>query len=77
MFKIGAVWKKEHEKKGTYFVGRVDCPMPIIINPGTSIWLFKNRSDHEKAPALDILISAPEERKQNGGKNVEESLEEF
>lgn len=75
MFKIGAVWKKEHETKGAYFVGRVDCPVPIIINPGTSIWLFKNRSDHEKAPALDILIS--EEKKQNGNKNVSGALEEF
>ena len=76
MIKIGAVWKKEHEKKGTYFIGRIDLPVPIILNPGMSILLFKNRSDHEKAPALDVMISEPQEKKETN-KNVESDLEEF
>lgn len=76
MIKIGAVWKYEKEETGTYFKGRIDLPVPILLNPGTSILLFKNRSDHEKAPALDVLIDEPQ-KKQNESKNVEADLEEF
>jgi len=76
MIKIGALWKYENEKQGTYFKGRIDLPIPIILNPGTAILLFKNRSDHEKAPALDILIAEPSKEKE-ANKNVEDDLEEF
>jgi len=75
MIKIGAVWKKENEKKGTFFIGKIDLPMPIILNPGMTIMLFKNRSDHEQAPALDVLISKPQEKQES--KNVEDDLTEF
>lgn len=75
MIKIGSVWRYENEKKGTYFSGRIDLPCPILLSPGTSILLFKNRSEHEKAPALDILIAEPQQKK--GNKDVSGDLEEF
>lgn len=75
MLKIGAVWKREKEDK-IYFTGKVDIPVPVILNPGVSILLFKNRSEHEKSPTFDVFI-AESGKKQNGNKNAEGDLEEF
>jgi len=57
MLKIGSVWRYEKEDETVYFKGRIDLPCPVILEPGVSILLFKNKSDHEKSPALDILIA--------------------
>ena len=75
MIKIGAVWKREKDGK-TYFTGRVDLPVPVILNPEMSILLFKNKSEHEKSPALDVFI-AESGKKQNGNTGNDGSLEEF
>lgn len=74
--KIGAVWKREKEDTGVYFTGSVDLPTSVILNPDMSIFLFKNRSEHEKSPAFDVFI-AESGKKQNGNKNTESDLEEF
>ena len=57
MIKIGSVWKYEKEDGTIYFKGRMDLPCPVILEKNVSILLFKNKSDHEKSPALDILIA--------------------
>jgi len=57
MIKIGSLWRHEKEDSKVIFRGKVDVPCPIILEKGMSFVLFKNKSDHEKAPALDILIA--------------------
>ena len=57
MLKIGAVWKRTKEDGTVYLSGRIDSPVPIIIDETTQILLFKNKSEHEKSPAFDVLIS--------------------
>jgi len=71
MLKIGSVWRYEKEDGPVYFKGRIDLPCPIILGPGVSVLLFKNKSDHEKSPALDILIAEdkPKPRPQQAESN--------
>ena len=76
MIKIGALWKCEKEGSKVKFTGKVDLPIPVILEPGASILLFLNKSEHEKAPVLDIFIAESENR-QTGNKNSESALEEF
>ena len=70
MIKIGAVWKGSKEDGEVYLTGKVDSPVPIILNPGVSILLFKNRSEHEKSPTFDVFIAEPG-KKQNGNKSAD------
>jgi len=63
MQKIGAFWKYTKEDGTTYFKGKIDFPAGIIVNEETDLLLFKNRSDHEKAPVLDLLIGKRQPRK--------------
>jgi len=69
MIKIGALWKREKDGS-VFFSGQIDTPCPIILNPETSVLLFKNKSEHEKSPYFDILIA--ENRKQNDNQDDEE-----
>jgi len=63
MQKIGAFWKYTKEDGTIYFKGRIDFPANLIIGEDTDILLFKNKSDHEKSPALDLLIAKRQPRK--------------
>lgn len=74
--KIGAVWKRKKEEGDVYFTGSVDLPTSVILNPDMSIFLFKNRSEHEKSPAFDVFI-AESGKKQDSNKSAEGDLEEF
>ena len=64
MIKIGSLWRHEKEDSKVIFRGKVDVPCPIILEKGMSFVLFKNKSDHEKAPALDILLAEDTPRPQ-------------
>jgi len=57
MIKVGSLWRHENEDSKVIFRGKVDLPCPILLEKNTSILLFKNTSDHEKSPVLDILIA--------------------
>ena len=57
MIKIGSVWRYEKEDGTVYFSGKVDAPCSIILEKNAKVLLFANKSDHEKSPALDILIA--------------------
>jgi hypothetical protein len=57
MMKIGSVWKSTKEDGSVYYSGNIDVPCPITLSDDNRILIFKNRSEHEKSPALDILIS--------------------
>lgn len=54
--KIGSVWKKEGENSD-YMIGRVSCPIPLILTQGNTILLFPNKSEHEKSPDYDVMIT--------------------
>jgi len=64
MQKIGAFWKYEKEDGTVYFKGRIDFPAGLILNDETDVLLFKNRSEHEKSPVLDLLIAKRQPKKQ-------------
>jgi hypothetical protein len=70
MIKIGALWRCEKENSKVKFTGKVDLPTPLILTPGLSILLFKNKSEHEKSPVLDVFI-ADSGQKQNGNKSAD------
>lgn len=76
MLKIGALWKREKDDGTVYFSGKVDIPVSITLAPGTSLLLFKNRSEHEQSPTLDVFVAEPQKKK-NGNTGNEGSLEEF
>jgi len=71
MLKIGSVWKYEKDDGTIYFKGRVDLPCSVLLDKGVSILLFKNKSDHEKSPALDVLIAEdkPKPQQQQNASN--------
>ena len=72
MIKIGAVWKYEKDGGETYYSGRIDLDAPILLSNENSILLFKNKSEHEKSPLFDVLISRPKQKEGGGnGKPVE------
>ena len=72
MIKIGAVWKYEKDDGTAYYSGRIDVECPIILSNENSILLFKNKSDHEKSPLFDVLISKQRPKEGAGnGKPVE------
>ena len=77
MLKIGSVWRYEKEDETVYFKGRIDLPCPVVLGPGISILLFKNKSDHEKSPALDILIAEDKPKPQPQSKNESNSDVDF
>lgn len=57
IMKIGSVWKSTKEDGTVYYSGNIDVPCPITLNGSNRILIFKNKSEHEKSPALDILIA--------------------
>jgi len=57
IMKIGSVWKSTKEDGTVYYSGNIDVPFSITLNNNNRILIFKNRSDHEKSPAMDILIA--------------------
>lgn len=57
MIKIGSVWKSTKEDGSVYYSGTIDVPFPITLSSNNRILIFKNRSEHEKSPAMDILIA--------------------
>jgi len=72
MIKIGAVWKYEKDDGTAYYSGRIDLDAPLLLSNENSILLFKNKSDHEKSPLFDVLISKPRPKEGGGnGKPVE------
>jgi len=72
MIKIGAVWQYKKDDGTAYYSGRIDLDAPILLSNENSILLFKNKSDHEKSPLFDVLISKPRPKEGGGnGKPVE------
>jgi len=57
MVKIGSVWKSTKEDGTVYYSGTIDVPFPITLSSDNRILIFKNRSEHEKSPAMDVLIA--------------------
>ena len=57
MIKLGSLWRPEKEDSKVVFRGKVDVSCPVILEKGMVFLLFKNKSDHEKSPVLDILIA--------------------
>jgi len=70
MNKVGALWKREKSDGTVFFAGQLDTVFPIILGPGLSIMLFKNKSEHEKSPYFDIIIA--ENKKQDDYQGTEE-----
>ena len=69
MLKIGALWRREKKddegNTKVFFSGNFDIPCPMLIDKNTSIICFKNKSEHEKAPALDIFIAENKPKQSN------------
>jgi uncharacterized protein (DUF736 family) len=72
MQKIAGVWQKEKDDGTPYFSGKIQLDAPIIISDELYLYVFKNKSDHEKSPQYDILIAKPTKKEGGGnGKPVE------
>ena len=67
MIKIGAVWQYKKDDGTTYYSGRIDLDAPIILSNENTILIFKNKSEHEKSPDFDILISKQKPKNEGGG----------
>jgi len=64
MIKIASLWRPGKEGSKVIYRGKVDVPCPIILEKGMVFVLFENKSDHEKAPVLDILLAEDTPRPQ-------------
>ena len=67
MIKIGALWRYEKDDGTVHYSGRIDLDAPILLSNENTILLFKNKSDHEKSPLFDVLISKPRPKGEGGG----------
>ena len=66
MLKICGLWKRKTKEEKTFYVGNIDVL-------GLTVFIFQNKSDNPKAPALDLFIakSQPQEAKSSGTPDVE------
>jgi len=57
MIKIGSVWKGQTKEGIAFYSGPISVPFPILLDKNHRILVFKNKSENERAPDLDILIA--------------------
>jgi len=69
MIKIASLWRPGKEGSKVIYRGKVDVPCPIILEKGMVFVLFENKSDHERAPVLDILLAEDTPKPQASSNN--------